>query len=82
MTDHELEQRMWEMLKDAANNQPSRQVRLAKLADNHLPIPHKEWTVDVIKHWDSRGLVIALEGGAHAILTEKGVRTDDITEER
>jgi len=66
---------MWKMLKDAANNEPHRAVRIGKLADNHLPVPHKQWTTETVRRWHNMGLVIAQDNGAKALLTENGVRT-------
>ena len=77
MTGHDdVELRLWRMLKDACNNEPHHMVRIAKLADDHLPVPHKQWTVETVRRWDNMGLVFAQENGAHASLTEEGVRTE------
>lgn len=76
MSNQEVELRMWRMLKDSANDEPHHRVRIAKLADGHLPVPHKQWTTQTVKRWQNMGLVIAYENGAHAALTEDGVLTD------
>lgn len=70
----ELEARLWATLFDAADGEPGRTVRISKLADDHLPVPHKQWTTEVVRRWDNDGLVIARQNGARAMLTEDGAR--------
>lgn len=80
MSSEDIENQLWKAMKDASNNEIGRKVRIANIADDHLPIPHKEWTTQQVARWNNEGLVVSYRGDTRAALTEKGARIDDLEE--
>jgi Mn-dependent DtxR family transcriptional regulator len=78
MTD--IEQRLWDRLKQETNNETDHTVRISRIADRELPVPNKKWVTDTVKSWENRGLVVAKQNGAQARLTEDGVTTEVVGE--
>lgn len=77
---HGLEQQVWELLKDEAGGDTEKTVRIAKLAGDRLPVPHKQWTTELVRSWANRGLVVQSQNGARAHLTGRGLDTDEVDE--
>lgn len=76
MTD--IEQELWETLKEEAQHETGRTVRISRIADQRLAVPNKKWVTDQVKNWQNRGLVVAYQNGAQASLTDRGVETEEI----
>ena len=73
--DHEYE--MWRILKNEAENEPARTIRVAKMASDRIKGIDMNLAKEIVRSWDNRGLVLSFSNGARAALTQKGTRTDD-----
>jgi len=73
----DVEERMWEILKNRSNNEIGRAVRIGYYSVNQLPI-HKHRATDIVKSWKNRGLVVSFQNGARASLTEEGSNLNEL----
>lgn len=71
MTDSDLEERLWQRLREEAKAVDGGTVRIAQIACDELPM-HKEQATNIIAHWRNRGLVETHQSDCRARLTERG----------
>lgn len=73
----ENEERMWQFMKDRADGDPSRTVQISEVAVNSLAV-HRKRATDIVKKWDSRGLVTSYNNGTEARLSSTGLETESL----
>jgi hypothetical protein len=75
----QTEQRLWNYLKDVADGDTDRTVRVANHAGNALPTS-EETAGQLVREWRNRGLVTESASGRYATLTEEGVETEVVVD--
>lgn len=73
----ENEERMWQLMKDRADDDPSRTVQIIEVAVNNVAV-HEKLATDIVKKWDSRGLVTSYSNGTEARLSSTGLETESL----
>lgn len=77
MSNTDIEQRLWSILREHAHDDPTRTVSITELGVQRLPT-HKQQLTQLVAKWENMGLVTAFRSNTHARLTEKGLNTEVI----
>lgn len=77
MIRNDYEDEMWRILKNEAENEPARTIRVAEMSSNKVEGVDMNLAKEIVRSWDNRGLVLSFSNGARAALTQEGTKTED-----